>query len=183
MAAGVSLFAALTLLITSFLGTQLTVSFFLAALAGSCIGFLRYNFNPASIFMGDGGSYFLGFSLAALSILGSMKSQATVSILIPLLALGLPLLDTLMAPVRRFLLGKKLFQPDKSHIHHRLLKRGLSHRNAVLVLYGATIIFGAMALIDVLAKNEYVGLTLLFLVGIVFFRHSKTWISRIFSNG
>lgn len=168
LAAGVSLFATLSLLAIGLLGGKVSVCMGLAAVAGACLGFLRYNFNPASIFMGDGGSYFLGYMLAALGVLGSMKSQTTVAVLIPIIALGVPLMDTLLAPVRRFILGKKLFKPDKSHIHHRLLKRGLSHRKAVLVMYGATVCLGVLALIGVHADNEYAGLFLAGLGVLVF---------------
>ncbi|RJQ78893.1 MAG: undecaprenyl/decaprenyl-phosphate alpha-N-acetylglucosaminyl 1-phosphate transferase [Desulfobacteraceae bacterium] len=168
LAAGVSLFATLSLLVICFMGGKLAVCFGLAALAGACLGFLRYNFNPASIFMGDGGSYFLGYMLAALSILGAMESHTTVAILIPIIALGVPLMDTLLAPVRRFILGKRLFQPDKSHIHHRLLKRGFSHRKAVLVMYGATVCMGLFALIGVHAVDGHAGL-FLFALGVLLF--------------
>ncbi len=168
LAAGVSLFAILSLLVISLLGGNLAVCFVLAALAGGCLGFLRYNFNPASIFMGDGGSYFLGYMLAALGILGAVKSQTTVAILIPIVALGVPLMDTLLAPVRRFLIGRRMFQPDKSHIHHKLLKMGCSHRKAVLVMYGATVCMGLFALISVHASDKHAGSFFLVLAVMVF---------------
>jgi len=163
LAAGVCFFASLTLLILSVMGGRYLVATGLAALVGACLGFLRYNFNPASIFMGDGGSYFLGFMLASLSIVGSIKSQATVAILIPIIALGLPLLDTVLAPVRRFCMGKQLFQADKSHIHHKLLRLGFSHRGAVLLLYGANILLGLFAILLVNAHNRNAALILLVL--------------------
>ena len=163
LAAGVCLFASLILLILSVMGGRYLVATGLAALVGACLGFLRYNFNPASIFMGDGGSYFLGFMLASLSILGSIKSQATVAILIPVIALGLPLIDTVIAPIRRFVMGKQLFQPDKSHIHHKLLKLGLSQRGAVLLLYGATVFLGLFAILLVNAHDRNAALILLVL--------------------
>ncbi len=163
LAAGVCLFASLILLILSVMAGRYLVATGLAALVGACLGFLRYNFNPASIFMGDGGSYFLGFMLASLSILGSIKSQATVAILIPIIALGLPLIDTVIAPVRRFVTGKQLFQADKSHIHHKLLRLGFSHRGAVLMLYGATILLGLFAILLVNAQDQSVALILLVL--------------------
>ncbi len=163
LAAGVCFFASLVLLILSVMAGRYLVATGLAALVGACLGFLRYNFNPASIFMGDGGSYFLGFMLASLSILGSMKSQATVAILIPIIALGLPLLDTVLAPLRRFLMGKELFQADKSHIHHKLLKLGLSQRRAVLLLYGANLLLGLFAILIVNAHSQSAALILLVL--------------------
>ncbi|MFZ2447556.1 MAG: MraY family glycosyltransferase [Syntrophobacteraceae bacterium] len=163
LAAGVCLFASLILLILSIFAERFLVAAGLAALAGACLGFLRYNFNPASIFMGDSGSYFLGYMLASLSVLGSMKSQTTVAILIPIIALGLPLMDTILAPIRRFIVGKEMFRPDKSHIHHKLLAMGFSHRNAVLLLYGATIVLGLFALLLVNAQDQKVALVLLVL--------------------
>ncbi len=162
LAAGVCFFASLTLLILSILGERYLVAAGFAALAGSCLGFLRYNFNPASVFMGDSGSYFLGYMLASLGILGS-KSQTTVAILIPIVALGLPLMDTMLSPVRRFIIGEDPFQPDKSHIHHKLIGMGFSQRKAVLLMYGATIILGILALLLVNAQDQKVALTLLLL--------------------
>lgn len=167
LAAGVSLFVALVLLTMSLLGGKYLVSLGLAALAGACLGFLRYNFNPASIFMGDSGSYFLGFMLASLSVLGSMKSQATVAIIIPIVALGVPLMDTLLAPIRRFIIGQDLFQPDKRHIHHQLLRKGLTHRKAVLWMYGATIFLGIFALLIVNTRDERAGFILIILAALV----------------
>jgi len=111
LAAGVTLFASLVLLMLCVTSGKLLVGMGLAALGGATLGFLRYNFNPASIFMGDSGSYFLGYTLAALSIMGSIKSQATVAILIPVIALGVPLIDTVWATLRRFILGQRLFSP------------------------------------------------------------------------
>jgi UDP-GlcNAc:undecaprenyl-phosphate GlcNAc-1-phosphate transferase len=161
LAAGVCFFASLTLLVLSLLGGRFLVAAGFAALAGSCLGFLRYNFNPASVFMGDCGSYFLGYMLASLGILGSIKGQATVAILIPVIALGLPLIDTVLSPIRRFITGQKAFQPDKSHIHHKLLKMGFSQRKAVLLIYGATIFLGVFALLLVNAQDQRGGLILL----------------------
>jgi UDP-GlcNAc:undecaprenyl-phosphate GlcNAc-1-phosphate transferase len=142
------------------MGGNLTVATGLAALSGACLGFLRYNFNPASIFMGDSGSYFLGYMLAALSVLGSMKSQATAAILIPVIALGFPIMDALLSPLRRFIIGKALFYPDKNHIHHKLIQKGLSHRNTVLLLYGATIFLGIFSLLLVNAQERRAAIVL-----------------------
>ena len=138
LASGITLFVALTLLIVWDSPSNLIVAMALAALAGASLGFLRYNFHPASIFLGDSGSYFLGYNLAALSILGSLKSEAAVAILIPIVALGVPVIDALWSPVRRFILGQRIFTPDRDHIHHRLLKLGYTHRRAVLLLYAIT---------------------------------------------
>ncbi len=161
LAAGVTLFASLVLLIFCVNTDRLLVATALAALGGASLGFLRYNFNPASIFMGDSGSYFAGYMLAALSIMGSMKSQATAAILVPFIAMGIPLMDTLLAPIRRFLLGQRLFHPDKDHLHHRLLNLGLTHRYAVLLLYGITILMGILSIIIVHIRDDRAALFLI----------------------
>jgi UDP-GlcNAc:undecaprenyl-phosphate/decaprenyl-phosphate GlcNAc-1-phosphate transferase len=167
LAAGVSLFAALVLLVFCLVTHRYLEAVGFAALAGATTGFLRYNFNPATIFMGDSGSYFLGYMLAALSVLGSVKSTASVALLIPILALGVPLIDTITAPIRRFIRGKGIFSPDSDHLHHRLLKRGLTHRNCVLVLYGGTILMGMAALLVVYASSAQTALILLILAAII----------------
>ncbi len=145
LAAGVCFFACIILLTLCIIRERYVVAVVLAALSGSIMGFLRYNYNPASIFMGDCGSYFLGYMLAALSIMGSFKSQTAVSILIPMIALGVPLMDTTWSTIRRFMLGKKIFKADKDHFHHRLLKLGYSHNRVVFTLYGFTILLGTIA--------------------------------------
>ena len=165
LAAGVSFFVSIILLVFCVLGERFLTAIGFAALAGATLGFLRYNFNPASIFMGDSGSYFLGYMLATLSILGSIKGQAAATMLIPVIALGLPLMDTVWSTVRRFILGQRLFGPDRDHIHHRLLKLGLTQRRTVLVLYGITIVLGLVSIIFIHARDERAALLLL-LVGV-----------------
>ena len=144
---------------------QLTAALAFAALAGSLIGFLRYNFYPASIFMGDSGSYFLGYCLAALSIGGTIKGQVATALLIPIIALGVPLMDTIWAPIRRFINGQNMFQPDNKHIHHRLVKLGFTHRRAVLVLYVLTVVLGGSSMLLVHIQNETSAL-IIFVLGI-----------------
>ncbi len=161
LAAGVTLFTSLVLLVLCVTGENYLAAMGFAVLSGATLGFLRYNFNPASIFMGDGGSYFLGYLLAALAILGSVKSQAAVAILIPIIAMGVPLMDVLWSPIRRFLLGRRLFSPDKEHLHHRLLALGLSQRLAVSILYGITVCLGFLAILMVHASNEQASLILI----------------------
>ncbi|NPA94735.1 MAG: undecaprenyl/decaprenyl-phosphate alpha-N-acetylglucosaminyl 1-phosphate transferase [Thermodesulfobacteria bacterium] len=168
LAAGICLFVSITLLsICLSMGKPMLIIGF-SALAGSCLGFLRYNFNPATVFMGDCGSYLLGYLLAALTIQGAVKSHATVALLIPIIALGVPLLDTLLAPVRRFILGKKMFGPDQSHIHHVLLKLGYSQRRVVMIIYGATVFLGLVALTFVFFKDQF-SAYILVLPGILIF--------------
>jgi len=149
------------------------------ALAGSLLGFLRYNFNPARIFLGDSGSLFLGFVLAVVSVRGSTKGSATVAILVPLLVLGLPLFDTTVAVTRRlYRLGASgrrsgrgsvgyvlrnihhVFQPDRGHVHHQLIDLGLSHRNAVLILYVVGIMLALAAFMLVVVKSLWVAVLL-----------------------
>ncbi|MCJ7616494.1 MAG: undecaprenyl/decaprenyl-phosphate alpha-N-acetylglucosaminyl 1-phosphate transferase, partial [Desulfobacterales bacterium] len=165
LAAGVSFFVCIILLILSVLGEEFLTALGLAALGGAILGFLRYNFNPATVFMGDCGSYFLGYMLASLSILGSLKTQAAVTILIPMIAMGIPLMDVIWSAARRFLSGKRLFDPDDAHFHHKLLKLGLTQRKSVLILYAATIGMGAFAFFLVYARDERAALLLL-LVGV-----------------
>lgn len=160
LAAGITVFSALVLMVLGLVRHGVFVCLGLASLAGAALGFLRYNFNPASIFMGDCGSYFLGFMLAALSILGSIKTQASVTILIPIIALGLPLMEAVWSGIRRFLMGQALFRADNNHLHHRLLKLGYTHRKAVLVLYGFTITLGAISLLMVQAGDRLAGFVL-----------------------
>jgi UDP-GlcNAc:undecaprenyl-phosphate GlcNAc-1-phosphate transferase len=168
LAAGICLFVAITLLSLCFSTGKPMLIVGFSALAGSCLGFLRYNFNPASVFMGDCGSYLLGYLLAALTIQGAMKSQATVALLIPVIALGVPLLDTLFAPIRRFILGKEMFRPDQSHIHHLLLKLGYSQRRVVVMIYGVTVFLGLVALVFVFVKDQLAAYILV-LPGILIF--------------
>lgn len=146
LAAGVSMIAGITLSIIAMQTNQYLGAVIILTLVGSTIGFLRYNFNPAKIFMGDSGSLFLGFTLAAISITGVLKLAATVTILLPLLILGVPILDTTFAIVRRALSGKPIFQPDKGHLHHRLLGIGLSQRRVVIVIYGFSSLLAGIAL-------------------------------------
>src|SRR5450432_188609 len=146
LAGGVALVAVLTTFLISLQRGHPLMVLLSGSLAGAILGFLFYNFNPATIFMGDTGSMFLGFVLATSAIQTNQKSSTAVAVLIPGIALGLPIIDTLLAMGRRALRGRPMFQADKEHIHHRLLAIGLSHRQAVLFLYGLCVVFGALAL-------------------------------------
>ncbi len=161
LAAGVGLVAVLTTLATSALAGQALMVLFAAALAGALAGFLLYNFNPATIFMGDSGSMFIGFVLATTAIRTAEKSTAAVALAVPLLALGVPISDTLLAMGRRALRGVPLFSADRGHIHHRLLDRGLSHRDAVLVIYGGATLLGLAAVALSVATSVQAALVLL----------------------
>jgi UDP-N-acetylmuramyl pentapeptide phosphotransferase/UDP-N-acetylglucosamine-1-phosphate transferase len=160
LAAGVSGIAAVGLLSVSFSLHQPAAGLLAAALAGSCLGFLRHNFNPARIFMGDGGSYFLGFALAAISIVGPAKGLTSVSLLLPLLILSLPLADMSAVIMGRLSDGHSPFYPDRRHLHHRLLRTGLSHRRTVLVIYAFTQWLASLALVLVNAEMRFLWLAL-----------------------
>jgi UDP-GlcNAc:undecaprenyl-phosphate GlcNAc-1-phosphate transferase len=135
-----------------------------ASLGGAVLGFLLYNFNPASIFMGDSGALFLGYVLATTGIMGSsIKSSTTVAILVPLIALGLPIMDTLFAMVRRFLERRPIFSPDRGHIHHQLLAMGITHRRAVLILYALSVLFATGAILISLGRDWQAGGAMLIL--------------------
>ncbi|AII42295.1 glycosyl transferase [Synechococcus sp. KORDI-100] len=160
LAAGVAGIAAVGLVSVSFSLHQVAAGFLAAALAGSCLGFLRHNFNPARIFMGDGGSYFLGFSLAAVSIVGPAKGLTTVSLLLPLLILSLPLADMSAVIMGRLREGRSPFHPDRRHLHHRLLRAGFSHRRTVLLIYVFTQWLAALALVVANAEMRFLWLAL-----------------------
>ncbi|MHB0885320.1 MAG: glycosyltransferase family 4 protein [Bacillota bacterium] len=150
LAAGVTTIASLTLLFVSVKQGQADMAnmvIFAAALAGTTLGFLPYNFNPARIFMGDSGSGFLGFALAAISVNGLVKSATTVGLVVPVLAMGLPIFDGFFAIIRRYLSHKPVYEGDRGHVHHRLLDLGLSQKQAVLVLYGVSGFFSAGAIV------------------------------------
>ena len=122
----------------------------IAALAGALVGFLPFNFSPAKTFIGDTGSNFLGFALAIISILGSAKTYTAAVIVLPLIVLGLPIFDTVFAIIRRMIRGKSIkavFKADKGHLHHKLVARGYNQKQAVLILYGISAIFGIFAVI------------------------------------
>src|SRR5205814_8856097 len=128
----------MVLLTVSFIQGKPSVGVMALVLTGALAGFLRYNFNQASIFLGDSGSLFVGFALAALSLQGAQKASTAVAVAIPILAFGLPVVDTGVTIARRFISGKPLFQGDREHIHHMLLARGWSQRRVALVLYSVS---------------------------------------------
>ncbi len=160
LAAGVSGIASVALVSVSFSLHQFAPGFLAASLAGCCLGFLRHNFNPARIFMGDGGSYFLGFTLAAISIIGPAKGLTTVSLIIPLLILSLPLADMSAVIVNRLREGRSPFYPDRNHLHHRLLRTGLSHKRTVVLIYAFTQWLGALALVTANAEMRFLWLSI-----------------------
>jgi UDP-GlcNAc:undecaprenyl-phosphate/decaprenyl-phosphate GlcNAc-1-phosphate transferase len=146
LAAGSALFSTIVIFALSLFSPNALVTVLSIVLAGVIVGFLRFNFHPATIFLGDSGSLFIGFMISALAIASSQKAPTIVAVAIPLVSLGFPILDVLLAVGRRFLRGKPLFSGDRDHIHHKLLKRGLSQREAVLLLYAVTAGFGFVSL-------------------------------------
>jgi UDP-GlcNAc:undecaprenyl-phosphate GlcNAc-1-phosphate transferase len=146
LAAGSALFTTLVNCVVAIWFHNEGIIFLTLALAGAIVGFLRYNFNPASIFLGDCGSLLIGFLLATIALTGSQKAPTVVAVAIPIVSLGLPILDVAVAILRRFLSCKRIFGADREHIHHKLLGRGISHRQAVLVLYGVSACFGLSSL-------------------------------------
>jgi len=154
LAAGVAFFGVATTFAIAFLHHDPLMMLFMGALGGAIVGFWAYNFNPASIFMGDTGSMFLGYVLAVGAMRTSQKSSTVVAILVPIVALGVPIADTFLAIIRRALAGRPIFSADRQHIHHRLLDMGLSQRKAVFTLYGASILLGVVALLLTLANSR-----------------------------
>ena len=151
LSTGVTIIASISLLIIfSLNGAHIMAIILITALAGALIGFLPYNFNPAKTFIGDVGSDFLGFSLAVISILGVAKTYTAIVIVAPLIVLALPVFDTLFAIVRRLIKGKSLkavIMPDRGHLHHKILDKGYSQKQAVLIMYGISATFGMFAII------------------------------------
>ncbi len=147
LAAGISSIASLSIFIISLLASAPEIALIMAALCGACFGFLPYNYNPAKIFMGDTGALFLGFILATMSVSGLFKGSALVSVALPFLVLGLPIYDTLFAIGRRILKRQPIMQPDRGHLHHRLIDMGLSQRQVVTVLYSVSGVLGLSAIL------------------------------------
>lgn len=145
LASGVSMICAISMFFITYKMGRYDVSMVCALVAGACLGFLPFNFNPAKIFMGDTGALYLGFMLSYISISGFLKQAAILMIFVPVLILGVPVFDTAFAMVRRKLSGKSMVEADKGHLHHRLLKMGLNQRQTVVILYSISAIFGVLA--------------------------------------
>ena len=169
LAAGIAAIAATTLLLTAAHKSDAVAISLAAALVGSAVGFLRHNFNPAKIFMGDSGSMFLGYVLGGLSVMGLYKSFTAISLLVPFLALGVPIADTAFAIFRRVVSRQPIYLPDRGHLHHRLLDRGLTQRQTVFLLYLVSAILGLGALVvaDINRGNSIVTLGLIITILLV----------------
>lgn len=149
LAAGVTTIASAVLLVTSLFMDQPAAALIAAALSGGCLGFLRYNFKPfssAEIFMGDGGAYYLGFTLAGVSVIGLVKTAAVAAVILPYLILAVPIVDGVMVILQRIQKGEPVMSAGKHHLHHRLIRAGISKRDTVLFIYALTIWAGSLAL-------------------------------------
>ncbi|WLD92992.1 glycosyltransferase family 4 protein [Alkalihalobacillus sp. AL-G] len=146
LASGVSAIGAFTIFVMALIMGNEVVIFISLALIGSVVGFLYFNFHPAKIFMGDTGSLFLGFILSNIALMG-FKQITTVSLIIPIIILGVPITDTIIAIVRRIVNNKSITDADKSHLHHKLLDYGFSHRQTVIIIYGIASLFGLTAIV------------------------------------
>ncbi|AGY59904.1 MraY family glycosyltransferase [Gloeobacter kilaueensis] len=180
LAAGVcGIAAVVTFVVTVFTG-QWQAALISAAVVGGTLGFLRYNFHPAQIFMGDGGAYFLGFLLGGLSVIGVVKVVTTVALVIPFCILAVPIFDTASVIIQRLRNGVSPFKPDKRHLHHKLLDAGLSQRWAALVVYALTLWAGsiALAISGMPAGGTYTALATLFLIYIGWSAWKRSQASR-----
>lgn len=153
LACGIVSIAAATMALVSFLMGQPGTMLISLVIVGVTVAFLRFNFNPASMFMGDAGAYFLGFMLASVSVEGAFKSATLAGLAVPLLVLGLPIADTAYNIIRRFRNGQPVYVADKGHTHHRLLKAGFNQKQAVLVMYLISICFSLTALALMVASR------------------------------
>jgi UDP-GlcNAc:undecaprenyl-phosphate GlcNAc-1-phosphate transferase len=179
LAAGVATIASVTIFLVALQQNILLVAVLTAALAGSAIGFLYYNFNPARIFMGDSGSMFLGYMLAGISVIGAVKCAATIALIVPILALGLPILDTTFAIVRRYRGGVPIFKPDRGHLHHRLMDLGFSQRQAVLLMYVISALLGLSAVALTEVSSQFAIAIVCMVVALVLYGAKRIGIFRM----
>ena len=177
LAAGVSSIASICLMVLCILtGTESAVVF-TAALAGSCLGFLPRNFNPAEIFMGDTGATFLGYVLAVTSIMGVFKGYAVLALVVCLLSIGLPIFDTLCAMLRRAATHKPIMQADRGHLHHKLIDRGYTQKQAVLIMYGISLVLAILAIIIAIKDSRALAVAVLMVIllsFVIFVFNNKT---------
>ncbi|HET6177970.1 MAG TPA: MraY family glycosyltransferase [Candidatus Sulfotelmatobacter sp.] len=160
LAAGSALFSTLVAFVVALLAGQALITVMTIALAGAILGFLRYNFNPATIFLGDSGSLFIGFVLSAIALAGAQKAPTIVAVAIPVVSFGLPILETALSIVRRLISGRPVFTADREHIHHKLLQHGMTHRQVVILLYGVSAIFAMLSLFLLWPTGSSLGLVL-----------------------
>jgi UDP-GlcNAc:undecaprenyl-phosphate GlcNAc-1-phosphate transferase len=160
LAAGSALFSTMVFFVVSLVTHSWLGSLMSVTLAGAILGFLRFNFNPATIFLGDSGSLFIGFMLSALALAGAQKAPTFVAVAIPVVSFGLPILETMLSIVRRLISGRPIFTADSEHIHHKLLQMGFSHRQVVIVLYAVSAVFAMLSLFLLWPTGSTLGLVL-----------------------
>jgi UDP-GlcNAc:undecaprenyl-phosphate/decaprenyl-phosphate GlcNAc-1-phosphate transferase len=160
LATGAALFSSVVILVVALSGAHAMMIVVTIVICGALAGFLRYNFNPASIFLGDSGALFLGFLLASLSLLGAQKATTAIAVITPILAFGLPVVDTSVTMARRLIGGRPMFEGDGEHIHHMLLARGWSQRRVVLILYSVCATFGLLAALSTKTSSPMTGFVL-----------------------
>jgi len=160
LATGAALFSSIVILVVALSGYNTAMIVVTIVLCGALAGFLRYNFNPASIFLGDSGALFVGFLLASLSLLGAQKATTAIAVITPILAFGLPVVDTTVTMARRLIGGRPIFEGDGEHIHHMLLARGWSQRRVVLILYSVCAVFGLLAALSTKTSSPMTGFVL-----------------------
>jgi UDP-GlcNAc:undecaprenyl-phosphate/decaprenyl-phosphate GlcNAc-1-phosphate transferase len=160
LAAGSALFSTLVVFVVAVFSGSSLVSLLTITLAGAVLGFLRFNFNPATIFLGDCGSLFIGFMLSALALEGAQKAPTVIAVAIPVVSFGLPILETALSILRRLIGGRPVFTADREHIHHKLLQRGMSHRQVVIVLYAVSALFALLSLFLLWPTGSTLGLVL-----------------------
>src|SRR5579863_1966236 len=160
LAAGSALFSTMVVFVVALLNGPNLVEMMTIVLAGAIVGFLRFNFNPATIFLGDSGSLFIGFLLSALALAGAQKAPTIVAVAIPVVSFGLPILETSLSVARRLISGRPVFTADAEHIHHKLLQHGMTHRQVVILLYGVSAIFAMLSLFLLWPTGSSLGLVL-----------------------
>ena len=160
LAAGSALFSTMVVFVVALLHGPALVELMTIALAGAILGFLRFNFNPATIFLGDSGSLLIGFLLSALALYGAQKAPTIVAVAIPIVSFGLPILETVLSIIRRLISGRPIFTADREHIHHKLLQHGLTHRQVVILLYGVSAGFAMLSLFLLWPTGSSLGLVL-----------------------
>jgi UDP-GlcNAc:undecaprenyl-phosphate GlcNAc-1-phosphate transferase len=160
LAAGSALFSTFVVFVVAIFSGASSLSLLTIALAGAILGFLRFNFNPATIFLGDCGSLFIGFMLSALALAGSEKAPTVIAVAIPVVSFGLPILETTLSVLRRLIGGRPVFTADREHIHHKLLQRGLSPRQVVIALYAVSAVFALLSLFLLWPERHTLGLVL-----------------------
>jgi UDP-GlcNAc:undecaprenyl-phosphate GlcNAc-1-phosphate transferase len=161
LASGLGIIVAAAILYVAESHGEPLIALLAAGMLGSLLGFLPFNFHPARIFMGDSGATFIGFLFAAMTTIGTMKSVAAISLLIPIAALGVPILDTVIAIVRRTWRGQKFYHADKEHVHHLLLSLGFSHQGAVVFLYGVTFFLSILSILLSSADRRLISILVL----------------------